>query len=347
MSIGRFFKLISPSKWNALFILGLFFASNNISAAPLVYLTKSITAETAIETTTQPFVMDYTTTNSLDDSVDRNVPLGFSFPFSNATYTQVNIVSNGYLRFTTINNTYYTNQTLSSIDASMPTAILPYWDDMNPANGGTITYDQFGTAPNRYFAVTWKNVPHYPNSGSYTFQVVLHEDGAIRFRYDSTSSTNGSSATIGVIEANTIFDQHSYNATINPSQDIFYYRPANLSIKKQSCIINDPVNLTVNPKRIPGATIRYAVEVSNTGVGRASNALINDTVPATFDTATIRNLQIQSGACNCLGVASASANPAPGTGNGVHPIVLNFSTIPAGSVATPSKKCGYFEVDIQ
>jgi len=339
-------KLLLNSKWSTFFILGLFYSSN-VSSAPLAYLTKDIIAETAIENTTQPFVMDYTTTSSLDDSVDRNVPLGFTFPFGNTSYTQVNIVSNGFLRFTTLNNTYYGNQTLSAIDATMPNAIFPYWDDMNPANGGAITYDQFGTAPNRYFAVTWTNVPHYPNSGSYTFQVVLHEDGGIRFRYDSSSSTNGNSATIGVIENNTFFDQHSYNAAINPSQDIFYYRAALLKIKKQSCVISDPINLAVNPKRIPGATLRYAIEVENSGVGRASNAIINDTVPATFNSATIRNLQIQSGACNCLGVASASANPAPGTGNGVHPIKLNFSTIPAGSVATPTLKCGYFEVDIQ
>ena len=121
----------------------------------------------------------------------------------------------------------------------------------------------------------------------------------------------------------------------------------NMSVAKSSCVIADPVNGTSNPKRIPGATIRYAFQVSNTGFVDASNVIVDDTLNASFNTATIANLQIQSGVCNCAGVTSASANPAPGTGNGVHPIKLNFGTVAGGSVGSPTRECGYFEVDIQ
>jgi uncharacterized repeat protein (TIGR01451 family) len=328
-----------------------FFCFSSSFAAPLQFLSKTIIPETAFEITTQAFVRDYSTSgNQLDDSVDRNVPLGFSFPFGGANYSQINIVSNGYLRFNTLNNTYYNNQTLANIDATMTHAILPYWDDLNPGTGGNITYGTFGSAPNRRFAVTWKDVPHYNVSGQYSFQVVLYEDGGIRFRYDSTSDANGSSnggATIGVIENNTFFNQHSFNVAINQSQDILYTRPTNITIKKTSCAIRDPINLTTNPKRVPGATIRYAIEISNSDLGRASNIVVDDSVPATFNTASIRNLQIKNGACNCIAVVSASANPPPGTANGVHPIKLNFGTLLGGSVAIPTKKCGYFEVDLQ
>jgi len=332
-----------------LVLLMMLFYCNNSYSAPLQFLSKSLIAETAFENTTQAFVNDYTTTGSLDDSVDRNVSLGFTFPFGGANYTQVNIVSNGYLRFNTNNNTYYNNRTLANIDATMPHAIFPYWDDLNPATGGNITYDRFGTAPNRRFVVTWKNVPHYNVVGQYSLQVVLYEDGGIRFRYDSTTDTNGNSnggATIGVIENNTFFDQHSYNTAINQSQDILYTRPTDISIKKLSCVIRDPINITTNPKRIPGATIRYAIEISNSDIGNASDIIVDDFLLPSFETATIRNLQIQNGACNCAGVASGSANPPPGTGNGAHPIKLNFGTLLGGSVATPTLKCGYFEVDL-
>jgi len=121
----------------------------------------------------------------------------------------------------------------------------------------------------------------------------------------------------------------------------------NMSVSKSSCVILDPVNGTTNPKRIPGATIRYAFQVSNTGFVDASNVIVDDTLNSSFNTATIKNLQIQSGVCNCMGVTSASANPAPGTGNGVHPIKLNFGTVAGGSVGSPTRECGYFEVDIQ
>jgi MSHA biogenesis protein MshQ len=33
--------------------------------------------------------------------------------------------------------------------------ILMYWDDINPRTGGTVRYQQKGSAPNRYFVVSW------------------------------------------------------------------------------------------------------------------------------------------------------------------------------------------------
>ena len=120
-----------------------------------------------------------------------------------------------------------------------------------------------------------------------------------------------------------------------------------MDIVKSSCVIADGINANVNAKRIPGATIRYALEVSNTGSASANNVIVNDTLQSQFDTTTIENLQVLSGACNCLGVTAGSSNPSPGTGNGVHPIKLNFGTVAGGSVGTPTKECGYFEVKIQ
>jgi len=116
----------------------------------------------------------------------------------------------------------------------------------------------------------------------------------------------------------------------------------NLSVNKSSCVINDPVNGTSNPKRIPGATIRYAFLVTNTGTTNGQNVFVNDNINSNFDISTIQNLQIQNGTCNCLGVASASNNGPSGTANGVNPIILDFSTVNAGAT-----ECGYFEVDIK
>ncbi|MEE9330950.1 MAG: LamG-like jellyroll fold domain-containing protein [Methylophilaceae bacterium] len=215
---------ISLTRFLLFFSLNLFITV--AYAAPLDFLNKTLVSETSFDNTATAFVNDYSSSGSpLDDSIDRNVPLGFSFPFGGTNYTTVNIVSNGFLRFTTSNNTYYGNTTLDGIDATMPHAIFPYWNDLNPGGGGNITYSTLGTAPNRRFVTTWTNVPHYNVVGSYSFQVVLYEDSVIRFRYDSTSDANGSSnggATIGVIENDTKFDQHSYNTTIDASKDIFY-----------------------------------------------------------------------------------------------------------------------------
>ncbi len=49
--------------------------------------------------------------------------------------------------------------------------------------------------------------------------------------------------------------------------DIDFCSPqTTLSVSKVSSVISDPVNLTTNPKAIPGATVEYLINVTNTGV---------------------------------------------------------------------------------
>lgn len=317
----------------------LFIILSTWAFAGLQYLEKSIVPKTVFESVS-------TVWNASDDSTTQ-VNLGFSFPFNGTTYSSVWINSNGMLSFSSSNNRY-SNSNLPY--TSEQQSIYPYWDDLNPARGGNITYGLLGVAPNRHFVISWNAVPHYPSSGSYSFQVVLSENGAIRFRYNTSSSTNGSSATVGVQENTSNYEVHSYNSTssFDASQDILYRHPsANLAMSKSSCTISDLINGANNPKRIPGATIRYAIEITNTGGLDAEDVIVSDTLSADFDTTSIQNLQIQNGNCDCLGVSSASNNGVNGTANGVTPIKLDFGTILSGSTTTPTVECGYFEVDLQ
>ncbi len=126
---------------------------------------------------------------------------------------------------------------------------------------------------------------------------------------------------------------------IIPSSRFFHCIPV---ISKSSCVISDPVNNTIHPKRIPGATIRYAIELNNDTSAILSNTIVEDMLDGNFDTTTIRNLQIQNSICDCEGVSSVSNNGANGTGNGVNPVKLDFDTVSAGAT-----ECGYFEVEIQ
>ncbi len=192
--------------------------------ADLQYLTKTEVAETSLENPTA---------NNWDASDDASiqVDIGFSFPFNGTAYSQVWINSNGMISFNS-SNTEYNNQTLPR--SAEPQSIYPYWDDLY-RRSGTIKYETYGTAPNRYFIINWSNVKHYSNSGNYTFEVVLYEDGAIRLRYDASSDADGTSydgsdpgATIGVQENTTNYDQHSYNAGIDQTKDVLYF-PTNIS----------------------------------------------------------------------------------------------------------------------
>lgn len=320
-----------------------------LSAAPLQYLAKSIVNETSFDTAPSRW-------NNPPDDGQLLVNIGFNFPFNNTTYNQLRIGTNGGFTFGSDGNFDYRNRQLPYRDIS----VYPYWDDMNPRRGGSIRYGRLnaGGADDR-FVISWEGVPHYDRSGSYTFQAVIYPNGTIRFRYDATSDADGTlctggctdygnnGATIGVQEDGTHYDQHSYDSAIDQTKDVLYYRPANVQVVKASCVINDPVNLNTNPKRIPGATIRYAFEVSNTATGVASNVVTEDDLNTNFDHSSIQNLQIQNGTCDCLGVTSASNNGANGTANGVNPVKLDFGMVAAGSIGTPTVECGYFEVNIK
>ena len=309
--------------------------SVTVYAAPLQYLTKTIEPETAFETASTRW--------SAGDNDTIQIAIGFDFPFNGVTYNSIWINSNGMLSFNS-SNIEANNQNLPY--GTEPQSIYPYWDNLN-RDRGQIRYGTLGTGDTAHLVIHWKNVKDHVNRrAKYTFQTVLYKDGTIRFRYDAGTSANGISATIGVQEDVTYFDEHSYNSIIDQTKDIVYY-PLEVDIAKTSCVISDTINLTTNPKRIPGATIRYAFEVKNIIVDDADNVIVSDDLSTFFDHSSIQNLQIQSGACDCLGVSSTSNNGANGTSNGVNPVQLDFGTVLSGSVATPSVKCGYFEVDIQ
>ena len=55
---------------------------------------------------------------------------------------------------------------------------------------------------------------------------------------------------------------------------------ADLDAVKTSNVISDPINLAVNPKAIPGATVGYQVLVTNNGTVTATNVEVIDSIPA-------------------------------------------------------------------
>jgi uncharacterized repeat protein (TIGR01451 family) len=64
---------------------------------------------------------------------------------------------------------------------------------------------------------------------------------------------------------------------------------ATLNVAKTSTVISDPFNGAVNPKRIPGAVVRYSIVVTNTGAANATNVVVRDAIPAntTYAASTI------------------------------------------------------------
>jgi uncharacterized repeat protein (TIGR01451 family) len=317
---------------------------NNLYGDELKYLKRTIVDETSFESASNEIA-------DPSNNAPKEVNIGFDFPFNGSTFNKVKISSNGVLDLGN-NGKFGDNKKLPYKNNS----IYPYWDKLRynklpPSKISKIKYETKGNGSNRYLVVSWEDVK--PKSifsymtSTLSFQAILYQDGSIRFRYDENAKglicffiMFCSGSTIGVEESNNRYDQYSYNQKIDTSKDVLYI-PIR-GVKKDSCVINDPYNQTTNPKRIPGATIRYAINVYNFSSSNMTDVIVEDKLSSIFNLKSIKYLQIQNGLCDCLGVTSANNNGANGSSDGVNPVKLDFETINANS-----QKCGYFEVNIK
>jgi len=123
------------------------------------------------------------------------------------------------------------------------------------------------------------------------------------------------------------------------SKDGYKVVTTTLTAMKTSTVTNDPFNLGVNPKAIPGATVQYQILVTNSGTLAADNVEVIDTIPA--------NSAFVVGSVGAVpaGVVSYSNDggltwtyvPVPGA-NGTDPLVTGvrvvYLTVAAASAAT-------------
>lgn len=90
---------------------------------------------------------------------------------------------------------------------------------------------------------------------------------------------------------------------IESDQDVYQVQSALLSVLKYSRVVWDPVNLTDNPKMIPGARVEYCIAVSNgEGAQTATNIVVSDPIPANTtyyaDAGVSRNGTVSSQVCS-------------------------------------------------
>jgi uncharacterized repeat protein (TIGR01451 family) len=233
-----------------------------------------------------------------DDSLSAALNIGFNFKLGATTYTQLRVSTNGRLQF---GNTFcnfgtqavgpprtYTDP-YASANLNNTLRIYGADFDVSPAGGGTITYATVGAAPNRRFVVTWNAVRQWSAPGtSYQLQIQLDESGDFYYMFGTSNNVTSPGgevlgpAQVGWQLTTTDFAVVRSGLPANNSGMVFKpARPA-LVVAKTSEVLSDPVNAAVNPKRIPGAVIRYSVTVTNTGTGTvdASTLAITDPVPS-------------------------------------------------------------------
>ena len=127
-----------------------------------------------------------------DDAYAAAIPLPFNFLFYGVEHNMVDISSNGFLTFGSGAQSP-TNEPIP--DSSNPNDIIaPFWDDLNPNDGGMIYY----WSDSQKFIVQYDDIYHFGSGGGpYTFQVILKNNGTIIYQYLDMGSPI-ESATVGI-----------------------------------------------------------------------------------------------------------------------------------------------------
>ncbi|MBL8935664.1 MAG: hypothetical protein JNM69_14000 [Archangium sp.] len=145
-----------------------------------------------------------------------SIPLSFDVRFFGDQIDSLKASARGYLE------TGRGSSTSSGVNLSIPTTgalydvIAPYWDDLKPLAGATLSTNLVGTAPQRARVFQWSNLrTNQGSNNQLRFQVKLFEsDSAIEFHYCELTgaAASGDSATIGVQgPAGAYGVQHSFN----------------------------------------------------------------------------------------------------------------------------------------
>jgi len=141
-------------------------------------------------------------TGLLADDAVITLDLPFPFTFYGATYTDVNVSTNGNLQFTTDNPRPRPDCLAPA--AGMGDLIAPYWADLDLTAHGALETAVVGEAPARVFVVEWDDVPVYGTDSSdrVTFAVQLFEtSNDIVFLYEDPTTAgggNGGAAVAGI-----------------------------------------------------------------------------------------------------------------------------------------------------
>ncbi|MFF5721362.1 S8 family serine peptidase [Streptomyces buecherae] len=157
------------------------------------------------------------------DDASAPVALPFDVPHYGKTYRIAHVGTNGYVSLAT-RSTMPLNSRLPHSGPPNASA-MPFWDDLVVDSSASVRTGAAGTAPNRRFAVEWRDVLIYGTAQRITFQAVFSESGGVTLEYldmGETAIGAGSSATVGIdSEDGTVAMPFSYNRAVLKSGTAF------------------------------------------------------------------------------------------------------------------------------
>ncbi|HOC42238.1 MAG TPA: hypothetical protein PKJ99_04385 [Thermoanaerobaculales bacterium] len=215
----------------------------------------------------------------LTDDGEANITLPFAFTLFGVSSSDLRVANNGGILFGVTTGDLSTANTALP-NASIGRAILPFWDDID-ADTGNVYWEVQGSAPNRVAIVEWYNRPHFSNTGSATFEVLLYEgSNAIVFQYLDTDFGNasynaGASATVGLNDSASNALQYSFNQAVITDGLALVHDPIlyGIATSTDSATVNtsDP-DIEVTPTSMAstllvGTTDTQVLTIGNVGAG--------------------------------------------------------------------------------
>lgn len=165
----------------------------------------------AASSATYPALANPTPLALANDDGRATIPLGFSFPFYDRTYTSVIVTANGMLFFEPGGCSVATSSCDYPFNWAVPhpvepnALVAPLWDDLSGSHGagaaGVVRHEAVAGPNGQGIAIEWSDWNHWSALSSYhlTFQVRLWENGIVEFFYGPMSGQGiALSATVGM-----------------------------------------------------------------------------------------------------------------------------------------------------
>jgi uncharacterized repeat protein (TIGR01451 family) len=122
-----------------------------------------------------------------------------------------------------------------------------------------------------------------------------------------TQDTGANRSVVDTVFADAATDGNLARDGIHFDEDDYVVLAASLTATKTSRVISDPLNLTTNPKMIPGAVVEYCISVANgASSATATGVTISDTLPSetTYDSAF--GIKVNGTSCSTPGPSGGS-----------------------------------------
>ena len=155
-------------------------------------------------------------------------------------------------------------------------------------------------------------------------------------------------ATVQIVFADGQGSTDAEHDGMHSSADAWKIVTAEVTVSKNSIVVSDPVNGTTNPKRIPGAVVRYCYIVVNAeGGAEATGALITDILDPTVLDLSGSTVATYSGEATC-DCSSADDDITGENGiNGQNPNAQGQVKVDFDTVAGGATECAYVSAIIK